>query len=124
MTRITGFNPPPAFATLLQGSLHTHRASRYAAAAAYPTRRPAKPTPPRMQLSHPLHLGHVADWLIAYGPASWRNGSRPALRAAILNDLARRTFAAEFWTSPAPATDRIEVACPSVDRGAYPVQRH
>lgn len=120
MTRITGFNPPPAIATLLQGSLHINRASRCASAAAYPTRRPLKPHPARMRWSHPLNMGQVADWLITHGPARWRAGSRPVLRVQILHDLARRTFAAEFWTAATPATDRIEVAYPSVDRGASP----
>ena len=120
MTRITNFNPPPAIAALLQGSLNINRASRVASASAYPTRRPPQPPQAKMSWPRPNNLGQVADWLIAYGPASWRDGSRPAIRTEILNDLARRSFATEYWTAPTPATDRIEVSYPSVDRSAYP----
>ena len=68
------------------------------------------PNPKRQTYGHSLNMGHVADWLIEFGPASWRDDSRPAVRTAILKDLARRTFAAEFWTAPTPATDRLERA--------------
>ena len=120
MTRITHFNPPPAIAALLGNSLNVNSGNQFAAASAYPSNHQLRTSPPKMPWSHPYNLGHVADWLIQYGPASWRDGSRPAIRTEILNDLATRTFAAEFWTAPTPVTDRIEVAYPTLDRNRFP----
>ncbi len=120
MARIKNFNPPADIAALLGNSLNFSRGSQYASASAYPSNHQLRTRPPKMPWSHPYNLGQVADWLIEHGPASWRNGSRPAIRTEILNDLASRTFAAEFWTAPAPVTDRIEVAYPTVDRDAHP----
>ena len=120
MTRITRFNPPADIAALLGDSLNVSRGSYLASASAYPSNHKLRVIPPRMPWSHPYNLGHVADWLIEHGPARWRDGSRPTIRTEILNDLASRTFAAEFWTAPAPVTDRIEVAYPTVDRNAHP----
>ncbi len=118
MARIKNFNPPADIAALLGNSLNFSRGSQYASASAYPSNHQLRTRPPKMPWSHPYNLGQVADWLIQYGPARWRDGSRPAIRTEILNDLASRTFAAEFWT--APVTDRIEVAYPTVDRDAHP----
>ena len=120
MARISNYNPPPAIAALLQDTLNVNKATKFASASAYPTSRKLKQEQPRMKWSNPLNLGHVADWLIQFGPASWRDGSRPGIRTEILNDIARRSFAAEFWTAPTPVTDRIEVAYPTVDRNRYP----
>ena len=120
MARIKNFNPPPNIAALLGDSLNVNKATQYASASAYPSSHKLRAGPPKMVWSHPFNLGHVADWMIQYGPASWRNGSRPTIRTEILNDLARRTFAAEFWTAPAAVTDRIEVSYPTVDRDYYP----
>jgi hypothetical protein len=120
MARIKNFNPPADIAALLGNSLNFSRGSQYASASAYPSNHQLRTSPPKMPWSHPYNLGQVADWLIQYGPARWRDGSRPAIRTEILNDLASRAFAAEFWTAPTPVTDRIEVAYPTVDRDAHP----
>ncbi|NCA89874.1 MAG: hypothetical protein EOM92_13460 [Gammaproteobacteria bacterium] len=120
MARITHFNPPADVAALLGDTLSVNKASKFASASAYPTNHKLKPVQPKMRWSNPYNMGHVADWLIQFGPASWRDGSRPSLRTEILNGIARRSFAAEFWTAPAPVTDRIEVAYPTVDRTAHP----
>ena len=48
------------------------------------------------------------------GTASWRDGSRPAIRAEIPNHITRGTFAAEFWTSPTPTSDRIVLHDPGL----------
>ena len=120
MARITNFNPPADIAALLGDSLNVNPGSTFARASAYPSNHKLRVSPPKMPWSHPFNLGHVADWLIEHGPARWRDGSRPTIRTEILNDLANRTFAAEFWTAPTPVTDRIEVAYPTVDRTAYP----
>ena len=80
MARITRFNPPPAIAALLGDTLNVNKASKFASASAYPSSRKLKPAQPQMRWSNPLNMGHVADWLIQFGPASWRDGSRPGIR--------------------------------------------
>ena len=119
MTRITGFNPPANIATLLGDSLKTNPASTYASASAYPSSHKLKATGKAMKWSHPLNFGEAARWMIEHGPAAWRDGSLPDIRARIIASIANRTFEPDLWTRATVATDRIEVSYPEVERDPY-----
>ena len=69
-----------------------------------------------MTWSHPLNFGEAARWMIENGPAAWRDGRTPGIRARILASIANRTFDPDLWTRATVATDRIEVCYPEIER--------
>ena len=116
MTRITTYRPPPELKPLLRTVLTARKATHYASAAIALTPGGTRPDTVKTRPLSELDFTPVADWLLAHGPAAWRGASAGATRAAILASIATRRFDPDFWRGPAPVTDRIEVAYPTIVR--------